>query len=398
MYAEYDLRRLTSAASEFVILNDRDLFSPFLSAIEEYAANHKIIVGGLNGIAILLGRKKNRDSYVYELYCDDPETHLRKICDAIAKVSTKYIDRRTIFGETNLQWKIYTIWCGGRILAKLYGLQGKAESKAVEVKMAIEARGLFSANSLLCMRPEVQLIDIYRRIYTPYIPLAENMDYDTAIGLENDLFAYFRENVTKNIGKIGGGSSDNTIGRVKKLALEFGAIICGDYAAAELISREKFGSGRLQLIYGGNHNDFLRAAKFEVKSFNLRIPGEYLLNKYIFYEGGKAVFDVYDATAFELIPYKMMDGIKYAEIPVILRFKLIDLYALFMLAEIGDIDVSAAIKKNIGNIMDIRQVYAGKPTSAASFAAFDGIYLRRDLALKKKFATKFHVKYYPPPN
>lgn len=171
-------------ATDFIMKNDREHFDSVFAVIESFTINNDGIIGGNNGINILAGVPKSKDSYMYEIYIADVDKNARALADLLYNSEHKYVDKNTIRLETKLRNRIYELWIEARQIARIYSLVDYRGIKLFMLLNPVRAYGYFVDSSsknqkVFCMSSEIQLLDIYRRLYNPYPSARGGINYET---------------------------------------------------------------------------------------------------------------------------------------------------------------------------------------------------------------------------
>jgi len=415
-HIEGELRDIVySAATEFIMQNDRSKFDSVFTVIEDFTLNHNGIIGGVNGINMLAGVPKSKDSYMYEIYIADVENNARALADLLYNSEHKYVNKDTLRLETKLRNRIYELWIDARLIARLYALADYRGIKLFLLLNPVRAYGYFPGESIdlnnesqkerkiYVMSSEIQLLDIYRRLYNPY-PTREVISYDTydvLLDYENKLYNVIAEDIITRASGIeqdimsvtrAEGGDDTAHGAAqslhsaipiiaKKLIPELSKInsttvIVGDYALRQIMPNYPY-QERLQILTTesmenmkklltsmiANDKDIKRSvpagAKITGIKYPLNLPNDIMMEKFSLYldSGGSQAYicDVFNSPSYELIPYITINGvgggtsnvaaIKYANLVVCLRFKFIDLYVSRLINNIREGKDEFIIKK-----------------------------------------------------
>jgi hypothetical protein len=202
MYQTVDvLPRVIKIADEFVIANDRLLYQDFFKRIEDYVYENKLIIGGNVGMDLLISREYNKDNFTYELYTEDPWRHAKSLADMLYKSAhTPHIDKSTICVDTIIKNHEITISVNNRTLARLLSLPVVRGGSIGTVVSPINKPGHFSEKEVPCMPPEVQLMNVYRRLYQPYPPTTHTT-YTVLLEQEAKLYDMFSRTVLNSPAK-----------------------------------------------------------------------------------------------------------------------------------------------------------------------------------------------------
>ncbi len=474
MYDKYNpYSYIVERSNQFVIDNDRKFYDQFFSAVESFMRANQMILGGLNGINLLIGNfEVTRDSYQYSIYSSDPFRLGKEICDILSKLHAPHIDLGTIFLETNVSHKEFTIYIMTRPLFKIYAL---GIYRGVKLQKLIgnvfSQRGLFTEGSMMVMPNEVYLIGIYQKLYQPYVDKPggyqkwtdlQNIDrkiWPVAIRrLKEKDIEQTQARVTKEGGDeqiidendeiidedyIYGGKWDAhdklQHGKMSKTSLiasmhekilrdyicNSDMIVVGDYAIG------KFGKNRLQILTQLPIETILEVIKkltgdenFSVQSFNMELmDDQQLVKNTIYYKGNlgsanprdrsqgaaEPFMDVYNSTSYEVVPTSIetvskISNVRIGNKYVLLRFKLIDLWALNLISAIGSSDPNFIKQKRINIIEDCISLHGqieemmsdGSIKDLYDLGSYVGIYIDPNIFRKKQIKESIkHKKYFP---
>ncbi len=421
-------------ATEFIMKNDRERFDSVFAVIESFTINNNGIIGGNNGINILAGVPKSKDSYMYDIYIADADKNAKALADLLYNSEHRYIDKNTIRLETKLRYKIYELWIEARQVARIYSLVDYRGIKLFMLLNPVRAYGYFTAecnsnndkvltaeqlrsngDKVYTMSSEIQLLDIYRRLYNPYPSARGGIAYDTYdVLLDNEKKLYdviaddiisrakgTTEDIMSVSRPIEGGSTPpiNHIISViaKQLIKELSKInkdtvIVGDYALYQILPNYPK-QERLQILttesmeniktiitgiisaMSSRDKDLSSVAGMKVVGvrYPLNLPNDIMIEKFSMYIviGGDQTFicDVFNSPSYEMIPVVTLSlllcnssantdsSVKYANLVVCLRFKFIDLYVtrlIHNLREGKDEFISKKINQIVSSIKLIR--------------------------------------------
>lgn len=410
-------------AEYFVLTNDRQLYDPFMRTVEKYCSDNKVVVGGATGISTLVGDSVDKDSYSFDLYIDDTFNHARSLADLLYKSrkDSPHVPSETISVESNIKHRMFTIWVNTRPLVKLYKLDMYRNVKLVDLIKPIEVPGRFGKEKVLCMSPEMQLISVYRKLYSPYSS-RDHLTYTQLIEQENKLFSKVRD-ITGGDPTTGGKPlrfSKQDLTKVYSMILRnmSNMIVIGDYAIGDVRD------ARLQLISSDNMNNLKKIVEQTVKKvlgdtygvlfvkYDLKLPIDYQLDKFTFYitknSDQIALLDIFNSTSYEMIPFYnrniLGSNVKVAGDFVVLRFKFVDLYTTKLILNLGTSN-ERFMKNKINEILDQidrvrRNVYRkleAKPFFVFQLENYEGIFEEENIARKKLMMKEknYFSKYYP---
>lgn len=410
------LPKLVADANDFVMKNDRLIYAPYFAAAEKYCSDNKIIIGGINGVNILLKKPLNRDSFIWDLYCDSAYDNAKAIADVLYTVKSAHVDNRTISVQTNIKYREFTISIDARYAFKVFTMDKYREVKLAEVMKPIAATGYFGEQVLVLPEP-IALIEIYQKLYS----VAKCAMWPEYHKLENDVYSSSIQTAETIVG--GATSFDKSAAIeiiTRKLLVDPRIVVVGDHALNLL------GVGsttRIQLITDipinelseltsrilTNERNALRRVKVGhdrtawVK-YGLNIPSDFQILKYTVYAvvGGEqvALYDAYNSTTYEMIPFKIINGIRVAGLYVILRFLFIDIWTLKLIIGVGGASLQgriASLFKLVDVVRDMVSVATASELWPTSENMYMGVNTSEAVAKKKLIAGKgFKSRNYYP--
>jgi hypothetical protein len=326
-----------------MIENDRSLFYPYFEAAEKFCADNDIIIGGNVGVDLLLGRKIHHESQPWDLYCSEPYQTAKTLADTLYGVKNAHIDNTTCALQTNIKNRELTITIDTRIMFRIYLMDKYRGADLVAIMSPVTVTGYFGSQIKIFPR-EIVLIGLYQGLYTP---------------AKFKLWQQLIDNEAKLIGKTGGdvtggGDFNKSIAAdilLKSLCRDPRVVVIGEFAADALGAGAKINKTRLQIITNipvdelceitsralSNEKDKLRRLKvtnskvISAKYF-LNIPSDFQIIKHTIYAivNGEqvALYDTFNSTEYEMIPWIQRDRIQCAHPFVILRFCYIDIWIM----------------------------------------------------------------------
>ena len=431
--------------AENIVLNiDRKKFDIFLKVVEKIIIDNKVLLGGKIGIQALTGESLSKDSYLWHIYADNPTKMSKIITDKLYHSDSKDINKETIFLETNLIDKEFTIYIDNRIIFKIYGLGNFRDYKLYNLIGSINVNSFFHDKQMKIISGEMYLIDIYQKLYTPYAKkIGGYTTYSEYRILENAIYnKIIHQLLQKTLGIEGGNDkqtlyeiTDENLHLVKQLLFDTiinktDRIIIGDYAlylyaySNQYKFSRKYEQLRMQILTSEDieilqslvqrilkNNSYNNTIKYV--NYELNIPSDFRIKKYIIYvlnnQGDRIpLIDIFNSPQYELIPFKKVsfnnNEIKIGGLYVLLRFKFIDLWTLKLIYNIDNTKMKRKnIEYKIRNILsDIR--FLKKITDEINDLSelfqtenYIGTYIDEFLAKKKiiKESGLKHKRYYP---
>ncbi len=381
MYEKIDITKYFDSASDFLIKNDRSLYFPYLKYIEEYCFRNEMIIGDYNAV----NRVEDKDSYFFDIYSDDIFNKTKDMVDELYNnVKSKFIDNKYIQLQTFLPNKELIVYINARQICRVYFI---GRYKGVSINQYIKPiidKGIFAEKSYY-MPEIILLIQIYRSLYNP----SKLNEWGKYVELENKLYK-FTDGNAKLPGRERVSNKDDmaVAKKIFKMLKEY--ILIGDYAINlhKSLPLAYKPDCKLQIIAPDNEV-FIKSMKSVDKKithieYQLFIPNDIQIKKTIFYLDKKPLFEVFNSTSFELIPYDTISGVKVGSAYVLLRFKYINLLTLSIIENARE-DKLLQTRQDIEFIRNLNVDFFP--------STYDGVYIN-DAVIKKKL-SKDQVKHYP---
>ena len=444
MYKQFmDIDVLICEAKQIVIKNDRNYYDKYLKVVEEFCNENKILLGGQIGMDLLTDIQLNKDIYQYYLYTDNTFEMAKKLVNKLYNIEKN----NSIFLETILTHKEFNIQINTRLIIKIFNLGIYKNVYLYDLIGPIDIKGYFSNLMVQVISGEVYLIDIYRKLYTPYADkiggyktysyyrdIEKNVYTKTISGLESKIIGgYNSYDKQINITKHDITDIKNII--IKEIISGSDNIIVGDYAIIDANNelseniKKTDDNKRLQMISNMNPNDvkllIQKAIKNRLQSitnkniiyinYDLNLPDDFRIVKYIFYisdnkQDNISIMDMFNSSLFELIPYKNIFlklknfgtyRVKIGNYYVLLRYKFIDLWSMKLILNLGTSDnefIEKKIKEILNDIKIIQNnIKNTPPIELFQLDNYVGNYDDEYIAKKKITSdTKFkHKRIYP---
>lgn len=307
-------------AERFVIDNDRMQYVAFFEETERFCSKNKILLGGAVGIDLIVGNPITKDSFYWELYCADTFNMAKNLAVALAGVNSPHVPAETTSMQTRLRHKEFDIFINARPFIKLISLEVGREKLSVEPEMR---KALFTGVTLGCMPRELQLIQVYRILYTPAMASA----WKGTLRNESKL----------RIKTVAGQGSEGPDS-------EFISLVHGDRVLIGGYALRKLGifpsNARLQFITSDDISTVIaeckglvrKAERVSFTTASIKVPDDFQTAKYIIRatdgKSERIIAEVYDSSAFEMIPFQEVEGLKLGSPWVILRFMYINIWSL----------------------------------------------------------------------
>jgi DNA-binding cell septation regulator SpoVG len=194
---------------EAQLIEDREQFAHVCAAVEQYLAQYssgnsfrKLILGGTTGTDLLLNKKRSIDDYEYQLYTEDSFVHANNLSNALADTVVKHYAQRVppliIMLKSSIPYRKYVIFVDNRPMITIYDL-GRSRDQKISTTSVINPQNVASFDSrhrLLVLTAEMQLINLYRTLYTPN----KAGEWELALRDENQLFHLMEKELKKQRG------------------------------------------------------------------------------------------------------------------------------------------------------------------------------------------------------
>lgn len=353
-----------------VILKDRNTYNDVYQVVEEYCKeNHNLII---SDIQKLLNKEDKLAFKVYEIYCENPYKHAITLTNQIYQKIGKWTQLTTVI--THQEFEIYY---DGRNVVKIYNLVKGKDIKLIDLVNPVL---IYDINYI---SPEIELIDVYKRLYLP----DKCNEWKALLDIESYLFDLVKiRNESAGEIKLGGADIENEppirrdlseLENLKKIILEEYVydllnatenktnnqiLLLGHWALnlIEYVSESSTGElkshvEKLQIISPNVENDIKNIQLILQKHTDLvithrehilHLPKDFRVKRYTLYVSSHSLkevpfMDIFNSTEFELVPYNVVKvgnkQVKIANSYVLLRFIMIDLWMLKVIDKMGKI-------------------------------------------------------------
>lgn len=342
--------------AEKKLIKERESFKEFYYIIEKYAFNNPdLILGGTMGINLLLKKKRSLDDYFYDFYSIEAYKHAINLSNLLSEKSILVVMR------TIIPYRQFVINVEERNLINIYTLYNinKIE-KVIDPLVAVSYEGF----QISILPPEIQLINIYRTLYSPNL----SSEWELSLKNENKLFIHLQERL---------GAAENILEKRIKIQEEIitsylynnkDIVLIGDHAFSYLrgiISETPI----IQIITSipideiikniGKIAERILKKNVVITQYErfLYIMDDFRIRRNVIKMGKKEkeVMYVYNSSQFELIPFNILEFktgnfLQIGNPFVLFRFILIDLWILKLLL-INDIIDFQYMKKRYNDII-----------------------------------------------
>jgi hypothetical protein len=359
----------------------------------------------------------------------------KSLADALYNVTDPHVSSKTVSMRTDLKHKEFTVTVHGRLFFKIFSLDKYRGIELIKLMGPAARPGYLTKQPIKLISEEMQLIDIYRTMYSPLkVPNWQNF-----LAAEDKLYNLIKETIAKkSTHEISGGDPrvEEMFGSHEKITKSFideilisgfiksvNGIIIGDYALNALGLEQS--PSRIQIISDRNMDEVVKSVevslgqtkknikdiKIKYIKYPLNIPSDFQITKHTVYLVNQEqipIMDVFNCTQYELIPYTIgsgdYKGMFIANPWVLLRFKFIDLWVLKIILNLGT-DNPEFIRKRSHNIIDsveklrnyVHKMIKENPLDIFQLTNYAGVYTN-ELVAKKKLIKEVGIRfpiYYP---
>lgn len=370
-------------AAAFIMDNDRKMYRPFYEEAEKFCVANRVMLGGPIGIAVLLSQPLTPTSPPWNLYIGASGSTFdmaKKFAIAIAAARSPHVPAYTTTLRTDLKHVEYTVLVAARMLFKIHVLDAYRGVALSTIMKPVTRKGYYD-HDILVVPAEIQLISVYRDLYSP-----------ARFGQWADLRATESALVAEWLGERSGGrrhkarsdqpaqSNPQSFARsfdfIKHLAPD--DVLIGDHAASQLgvtgstSSRVQFISSRSpeSICEALNRIETSRSSRggmqFTHAKLALNIDDWRLTKHTIYVSNGRdqqPIADVFNASAHEMIPVVGAGQHRCAGVYVLLRFSMIDIWSLRIVASLSGKSLDARIAEIQKRVVGLRSLAEADPTA-----------------------------------
>jgi hypothetical protein len=388
------IKSLHDNASD-VISTERTKLAVLYSVIENFIRDNSFIISKpellyesktnlteLNQITIFCENIFRHSNKLINLICTALDSHEKKVVEEYgddsynlleSELNPRWLSLRTVVAHEEIN-----LFYDGRPIVIFRGINLYKNIPIFKMLVPMPSkRGIFTEPPLLLLPPELELMDIYHKLYSP--DKAE--DWEDLLSMEYNLYEIFVKRKPELIG--GGAAVDCTktiisnIETIKRLlVLDFmknqPLILIGEWAL-KLIEFGETGKSlrdnfeKVQILIDSPIDDFnelletfltnVTPYKCTYREEKLHTVDDGRLKKYTFYISGictvsgqkteKPFLDVFNSCRYEIVPYRYSEEFnlsKSSEFPndvkignayVLLRFMLLDIWILRVIKNLG---------------------------------------------------------------
>lgn len=363
------------------IIQERKQYDTYYSSIDEYVSTYTIkencvMIGGRIGIDLLLEKKRGIGDFTYDLYSENAFIHANNLCNFLEIHNLK---DDIIFLKTVIPSIKYTIFINMRPIVFIYTIS----INSFKLIAPIKVKTFDKKYSVLVLSPEIQLIDIYRILYSP-----QRVDeWKDILVDERRLFKFLHQRIYSQ--EIKGGDENESKNEENESEKENEEnenenesknieITLNDRKKIQFLLMKYFVSNNPHIVLIGEHafkiisknNESLLTMIIQVISENdpeidlkeiekiihkdfpsfplskltreLHIMQDFRIRRTTIKISSKEIMYIYNAAHYDLIPfnniYHNMMKIQLGNIFVILRFLLLDFWMIRWILESGSIN------------------------------------------------------------
>lgn len=339
-----DYTYLQKEADEY-IQAERKQYLDVYKIIDKYVANEGLLVGGQMGINLIHG-DDNSDNYFYDVFTSNAFVHATNLSNKITERSPKRVVRMV----TVAAYKVYHIFVDTRMILVLNDVKVHRGTNYLRLVEPIEKP--LRKRKVLVVSPEIQLLDIYRKLYLP----SHAGDWEQLLNNESKMFNLVLSR-KKQIKKIDGGDMpirQRIDGVLMNYISKSNKILIGEHAC-EILTGIKSTANFIEVLSFSPLEEDINEIKDLVLKItaepvnaitrNLEIIGDYRLSRTTIklgHDKPKEIMYIYNSADYDLIPYNILDsGMRTLWIGnpfVILRFLLVNMWIIRRVRELGLID------------------------------------------------------------
>lgn len=387
---------------------ERLRYEVFYETIEKYVSSftykndRTIMVGGTIGIDLLLEKERSIEDFQYELYSEMEFIHANDLTNLLEETNVINSSPFIISLKTTIPNLKYQIIIDSRIMVTIY----KLPKNSYELILPVKVNTFDKKNKVLVISPEIQLLDIYRSLYSPN----ESEDWESILYDETKLFHHLKKRIQEqsnlltviaaspasNISADIMGGTEHiekiTTEERKRISLHLlkdfiignpNVVLIGEYACSIILGTE-IGTTILQIISQNNlDDDFLQIERIIHTILNKDIPVVKLVRDLHIMQdfrlrrttikigdqetGQKEILYIYNSANYDLIPFNSIHSeitekkLNLGNPFVILRFLLIEFWIIRWIRQLGSIDEQYAkgrLDTILGILLKLRSVLA----------------------------------------
>ena len=257
------------------------------------------------------------------------------------------------------------------------------------------------------LSPEVELVDVYHRLYSPDM----YSNWNKIKEHEKILWKQFNDMrnciITKPV--VNGGRVNYADTVLDWLKGQRGYVLVGDSAARSLSNKVMLRNNTVQIVVSNpkaiiaSLREYMSTslnASINVKKYDVNLPNDYRIRKFVISatinDNTFYIANIFNSAAYELVPFKCVDKLNIGTQAVLMRFMFIDMWFMRVLRYFGKVEqhrYKEYMKSLYHNLDIIHAQWSVNETKVAdSFPMYIGTYISESVS-KKKSGTIF--PYYP---
>ena len=380
MYTNIEAVKVAESRATQFALEDRARYVPFFAAAEKFAIGHQLIIGDSAASLLLTGQKElGIDDYSYTFYSGEAKRAARELTTVLydlKKNDVKLADFY-VYMMTEVPSEEFVIRVDERPLFTIKTLRVRRGVALRDVFVPSMVSGFFvkSNRQLMCVGPELQLIQIYADLCNPTLASSWGRLVDT----EAKLRALLLKNLPAKTETILGGAKELSPQiLVKKLRDEFAG------KSGRVLLEVSKDQKRLHVVTSNSLAEDEAAVRALAKKYGYArtesttnkpdVPGSARLARltmYLVYPNKRRIpfIDIYNAAQYEVVPFvtKGKSLLKQGTYFVRLRFLLVDLWIIQLLLRMQSINADFA-RRILTEVITKYHEVAGEYVSALSSA------------------------------
>lgn len=357
-----------------------DVYDPIYKCIHDFVDKHKLIHSDIGGEC----------KFSFKIYGSYIFQYANALANELAEF-TPYIRLNT--DERNKEFSI-VVDC--TIVIKMHNIDPNF-MKIMESSMT--SKGVLS--------PEIELIDIYHKLYSPDMYAS----WDQIILREKKMwkeFSAIRDSIIQNP-TVTGGSNEHVDIVLDWLKNQSGYVIVGDVGARLLIPGVDHYTNAVQFIASNPKamisslreymKEFL-GGSINVKKYDMNMPDDNRIRKFVISATVKNntfyIANVFNSASYELIQFRCVDKLNVGVPVVLLRFMFADVWFFRVLRFFGMMDQSTYKKNMLGMYANIDKIHSmwvnENKKDVHEFPMYIGTYISEIISKKENISV---FPYYP---
>jgi hypothetical protein len=187
---------------EAEVTRDRLQYVDLYKTVEKYLEERgrSLALGSTTGVNLLLERDRTLNDYTYEIYAENAFVFANELANRLAETlaGPEHADdepTKVIYLRTSIPYQRYSIVVDTRPMLTLVDLgRGRGETVSpMEIISPVAVKTFDKLNTIYVLSPEMQLIDMYRVLYSP----GKAEHWEVSLQYENRLFHHILPTLTE---------------------------------------------------------------------------------------------------------------------------------------------------------------------------------------------------------